>query len=58
MGKINKVNGVMRNLLWLTREEWQEMDHKLVRIVFGAVGFIVMALFWFYFLRNLSPFGF
>ena len=56
MSKLHDVKGVMRTLFWLIGEEWKSMDHKLIRIIAGAVGFTIMALFWYFFLRNFLPF--
>lgn len=55
MGKIDTVRGVMKTLFWLTKDEWSGMDHKLFRMIFGVIGFVVMALFWFYFIRTILP---
>ncbi len=56
MPKIQAIKGVMKTFLWLVNEEWGAMDHKLIRIVAGAVGFTLMALFWYFFIRNFLPF--
>lgn len=53
--KLDSFKGFIRTFFWLAREEWTELDHKVVRIAFGVVGFVVMALFWLYFLRNITP---
>ena len=58
MPKIQTAKGVLRTMLSMSKEDWQQMDKKFYRLAFGVVGFVAMALFWFYFLRNLSPFGF
>ena len=55
MGKVDSLKGFMRTFFWLTREEWQETDRKLYRIAFGVTGFVLSALFWFYFLRHIFP---
>jgi len=55
MGKIDAIKGVMKILFWLTKDEWSEMDHKVVKLVFGVIGFVAMALFWFYFIRTVLP---
>lgn len=55
MGKMQSIKNVFKTLAWLTKEEWDEMDHKLFRIGFGVVGFVIMALFWFYFIRTVLP---
>lgn len=56
MSKIQAIKGVLKTLAWLTREEWGELDHKLFRILMGAIVFIFMGLFWFYFMRTILPF--
>ena len=55
MSKLRSVAGIFKTLFWLTREEWSELDHKILRLTFSAASFVVMALFWFYFLRNVFP---
>jgi hypothetical protein len=56
MSKLSTVKGVLKTFLSGVAEDWQEMDHKLMRIAFGAVSFAAAALFWFYFLRHITPF--
>ena len=56
MSKIQTLKGVMKTFFWLVGEEWGAMDHKLIRLLAGAVGFTVMALFWYFFFRNILPF--
>ncbi len=58
MGKLTTVAGVMKTMGSMMREDWQHMDKKFYRLAFGIIGFVAMGLFWYYFLRNLSPFGF
>ena len=55
MSRLNALKGLMRTFFWLTKEEWRGTDHKFYRLAFGAIGFVVMALFWFYFIRNFLP---
>ncbi|MBI4154206.1 hypothetical protein HY501_02630 [Candidatus Woesearchaeota archaeon] len=55
MSKTQTVKGILKTFVWLTNEDWNELDHKLYRIAFGAVTFIVAGLFWFYFLRHILP---
>jgi len=50
--------GVTKTMLSGMREDWQQMDKKFYRLLFGIAGFVAMGLFWFYFLRNITPFGF
>jgi len=58
MGKIRTAAGVMKTMGSMMREDWQQMDKKFYRLLFGIAGFVAMGLFWFYFLRNITPFGF
>ncbi|MBI4170762.1 MAG: hypothetical protein HY514_03640 [Candidatus Aenigmarchaeota archaeon] len=54
--RIDSLKGIVRTFFWLSKEEWTELDHKLIRIVFGIAGLVAMALFWLYFLRSITPF--
>ena len=54
--RIDSFKGFIKTFFWLSKEEWTDLDHKLLRIVFGVVGFGAMALFWLFFLRNIVPF--
>ena len=56
MSKSETLRGVFRTLLWLTKQEFNEMDHKLIKIGAGIAMFITMGLFWFYVFRHFSPF--
>jgi len=58
MSKLGTTKGVFKMMLSGMAEDWQQMDKKFYRLVFGVAGFVAMALFWFYFLRSFSPFGF
>ncbi len=58
MSRFDDVKGVMKMLFSGAKEDWNRMDKKFYRLAFGIITFALMALFWFYFLRNLSPFGF
>ena len=55
MSKADALKGVMKTLVWLTREEFGEMDHKLYRLGFSITIFVLAGLFWFYFIRNVLP---
>jgi len=54
MSKWGAIRGVFKTLFWLTKEEWENMDRKLIRITFGVISFVAMALFWLYFLRGFG----
>jgi len=56
MSKIRAAKGVLKTFTWMAKEDWDQMDHKLARIAFGAISFVLMGLFWFYFLRQITPF--
>ncbi len=56
MSKIEIIKGIMKTFWILTKEDWDELDHKLLRIATGAIGFVIMALLWYYLFRNVSPF--
>ncbi len=56
MPKLATVSGVLKMLWQHTKEDWDEMDHKLLRIAGGVVGFVLMALLWYFFFRNMGPF--
>jgi hypothetical protein len=47
--------GVMKTFFSLSKEEWDNLDHKLIKITMGVVSFVAMALFWFYFIRHIIP---
>lgn len=46
----------MKTLLWLVGEEWRFLDHKMIKIIAGAMTFLMMGLFWYFVLRNVLPF--
>ena len=48
--------GIMKTLVALTKEEFNDMDHKLPRLAMGVASFAAAALFWFYFMRHIVPF--
>ncbi|MBI2584107.1 MAG: hypothetical protein HYW25_05550 [Candidatus Aenigmarchaeota archaeon] len=58
MSKLGAIKGVAKVLWSSLVEDFQQMDHKIVRIGVGIAVFIFWAFFWFYFFRNTSPFGF
>ena len=58
MSKMEAVKGVLKVFAGSAKEDWNRMDKKFYRILFGVIGFVVMGLFWYFFLRNISPFGF
>ena len=56
MSKIDTIKGIMGTFWKLTKEDWFAMDHKLVRIAAGIIGFAIAGLFWYFVLRNFMPF--
>ncbi len=56
MSKLETIKGIFKTFLTITMEDWDEMDHKLLRIVAGAIGFVIMAAFWYFVFRNVGPF--
>ncbi len=58
MSRTDIIKGMLKVFAQSTKEDWNRMDKKFYRLLFGAIGFAVMGLFWYYFLRNITPFGF
>ncbi len=56
MSRIETIKGILKMFWAITIEDWDEMDHKLLRIVAGAIGFVIMAAFWYLIFRNVGPF--
>ena len=57
MSKVRSIASFMKMFAADLKEEWNEMDHKLVKIAMGVVIFVIAGLFWLYFFQNTSPFG-
>ena len=55
MSKLRTIAGILKTVWSMSKEDFGAMDRKLLRITTGVVGFVVAALFWFYFLRNIIP---
>ncbi len=58
MGKLAAIKGIFRTFLSLTKEDWSETDHKLIRVASAVIGFAIVAAFWFYFFRKIAPWPF
>lgn len=56
MSKLRTIGGIFKVFLQDVKEDWNLMDHKLIRIGAGLAGFVLMAAFWYLFLRNTMPF--
>lgn len=54
--KLQGFAGFLRTFFGISKDEFREMDHKLVRIGVSVTTFVVMALFWMFFLKNIIPF--
>lgn len=54
MSKTETAKGVMKTFFWLTKEELDGMDHKLAKIAFGVIGFLIMTSIWFLVYRSLG----
>ncbi|MFH0949431.1 MAG: hypothetical protein V1802_03000 [Candidatus Aenigmatarchaeota archaeon] len=55
--KISMIKGTMKTFFDDVKGDFRDMDHKLMRILFGVIGFAIAAAFWYFFLRNMMPFG-
>lgn len=58
MSKSDSIKGTFKVFAQDVKEDWNRMDKKFYRILFGVIGFTVMGLFWYFFIRHVSPFGF
>lgn len=58
MGILSDIKGVLKMFVKLSQEEWDELDHKLLRVSTAVISFAIAALFWFYVFRAFSPFKF
>ena len=56
MSKVESIKGVLKTFFWLSKEEFDTMDHKMLRIAFGIVGFAVAAAFWYFVFSKFAPF--
>ena len=56
MSKIQTIKGILKMFWIVTKEDWDDLDHKLLRIAAGAIGFVVMALVWYFIFRKFTPF--
>jgi hypothetical protein len=56
MGKLSSVAGVMKTTMSMAKEEWDLMDKKFYRLLFGIATFIAMGLFWFFVASKILPF--
>ena len=56
MARVETAKGILKTFWAMTLEDWDEMDHKLVRIAAGVIGFTIMGLVLYFFFRNISPF--
>jgi hypothetical protein len=56
MSKLRSFWGFMKVTASLMKEEWDTMDRKFYRLAVGAISFLAMGAFYFFFLRNITPF--
>ena len=56
MSRTEDLKGILKVFWSLLKEDFDEMDHKLLRIAAGIIGFVISAIFWFYVFRRFSPF--
>ena len=56
MSRIEAVRGLLKTFWTITMEDWDEMDRKMMRKAAGAIGFIIIAAFWYFLFRNVGPF--
>jgi len=52
MSAVKTLRGIWRTFFWLVREEWGEMDHKLLKIVSGAISLVIAVAFWYFLFRG------
>ncbi|MFC2143013.1 hypothetical protein ACFLQN_01295 [Candidatus Aenigmatarchaeota archaeon] len=55
---LKTIKGILKVFLGITKEDWSEMDHKLLRISTAIIMFIIVGFFWYYFLRSIVPWPF
>ncbi len=56
MGILRSFTGVMKVTFAMAMDEWNAMDKKFYRVAVGAIGFLAMGAFYYFFLKNLAPF--
>jgi hypothetical protein len=57
MPKVKSLAGFIGTFWQMFKEDFDAMDHKLLRIAISVGTFIIMALFWLYFFGSTTPFG-
>lgn len=58
MSKLRSIASFLKMFAEHLKEEWDEMDHKFIKIVIGGAIFIITGLFWLYFFHSSTPFKF
>jgi hypothetical protein len=58
MGKLASLKGFLYTFWSMVKEDWNELDHKLIRVLSAIIGFALVAVFWFYFFRRIAPWPF
>ncbi|MBI4894995.1 MAG: hypothetical protein HY831_00745 [Candidatus Aenigmarchaeota archaeon] len=56
MSKLRSIASFLKMFAADLKEEWDQMEHKFIKIVIGGTIFIVTGLFWLYFFQHSSPF--
>lgn len=56
MSKVKSLVGFVKITASMIKEEWDVMDRKAYRLAVGALSFLAMGLFYYFFLRNITPF--
>ena len=56
MGKLKSVFSFLKITLEMIKEEFDTMDRKFYRIGAGILGFLAMGIFYYFFLRKITPF--
>ncbi len=56
MSKMEDVKGVLKTFYELSKEEFDMMDRKLLRIGVGIISFLVAAVFWYFIFNGFSGF--
>lgn len=56
MSKWEMIKGTFKTFWDMTKEDFEQMDHKLIRIGSMLIGFVIAFLFWFFLLRGVGLF--
>lgn len=56
MSRLEDAKGIMKVFYEMSKEEFDMMDKKMLRIFAGMASFIVAGLVWYLLFRNMAPF--